>query len=309
MIGIGLVKVSFDPSAFYRPGTFLAEGEKRLFELNPVGGGKFVCIRGKTLQESLEIEESVGLKGLSAVIPSLKRQRENAALAEQLTEREGNAYTDLTGLKMPQEDKRGFLDAGRVEDESLKKVVRSFAPRGHEIVVPCPDGFASADPRVVVLDPREAAKGMFARLFLSAGKLLCISLAALVALLVVFFRRRFFGYAWPVGAAVLGTTGMLGWFGIPITCFTLLCFFVMAGLGLDYVVFHRSNPAPETRRTVLYSFLSSLAGFGMLAFTEFPVTRAMGATLALGLFFVYLFSSCIGRRVCDKLSATHEEKR
>ena len=295
MCGICRVKVSFEPSAFYRPGTFLAEGEKRLFELNPMGGGKFAYIKGKTLQESLEIEEAAGLRGLSAVIPSLRRQRENAALVEKLKEREGQSYTELTGLKMPLEDTRGFLDAAHVEDESLKKVVRSFAPRGHEIVVPCPDGFTSADPRVVVLDPRQAAKGMFARLFLSAGKLLCISLAALVVLLIVFFRKKFFDYVCAVGGAVLCTMGMLGWLGIPLTCFTLLCFFVMAGLGLDYVIFHRSKPVPETRRTVLYSFLSSLAGFGMLAFTEFPVTRGMGVTLAFGLFFAYLLS--LGRIV------------
>ena len=290
MCGICRMKTSFDPSEFYRPGTFLAEGEKRLFELNPMGGGKFVCIKGKTLQESLEIEETVGLRGLSAVIPSLRRQRENAALVEKLKESEGKSYTELTGLKMPQEEKRGFLDAGHVEDESLKKIVRTFAPRGDEIVMPCPDGFTSADSRVVVLDPRKAATGMFARLFLSAGKLLCISFAALAMLLIVFFRRKFFDYVSAVGATVLCTMGMSSWLSIPITCFTLLCFFVMAGLGLDYVIFNHSNPVQETRRTVLFSFLSSLAGFGLLAFTEFPVTRSMGATLALGLFFAYILS-------------------
>ena len=77
MCGICRVKASFEPSAFYSPGKFLAEGEKRLFELNPMGGGKFACIKGKTLQESLEIEEAAGLRGLSAVIPSLRRQSEN----------------------------------------------------------------------------------------------------------------------------------------------------------------------------------------------------------------------------------------
>ncbi len=290
MCGICRVKVSFEPSAFYSPGKFLAEGEKRLFELNPMGGGKFAYIKGKTLQESLEIEEAVGLRGLSAVIPSLRRQCENAALVEKLKENEGKAYTELTGLKMPLEDKRGFLDAANVEDESLKKIVRTFSPRGDEIVMPCPEGFTSSDPRVVVLDPRQTAKGMFARLFISAGKLFYISLAALAVLLIVFFRKKFFDYMSGVGGAVLCTMGMLGWLGIPLTCFTLLCFFVMAGLGLDYVIFHRSKSVPETQRTVLYSFLSSLAGFGMLAFTEFPVTRGMGVTLAFGLFFAYLYS-------------------
>ena len=222
---------------------------------------------------------------------------------------------------MPPEEKRGFLDAGHVEDESLKKIVRTFAPRGDEIVMPCPDGFTSADSRVVVLDPRKAATGMFARLFLSAGKLLCISFAALAMLLIVFFRRKFFDYVSAVGTAVLCTMGMLGWLGIPITCFTLLCFFVMAGLGLDYVICNHSNPVQETRRTVLFSFLSSLAGFGLLAFTEFLVTRSMGATLALGLFFAYVLSNVEGRKwkfgdrksIChssfvDRHSEWHEQR-
>ena len=53
MCGICRVKFSVEPSAFYSPGKFLAEGEKRLFEVKPMGGGKFACIKGKTLQESL----------------------------------------------------------------------------------------------------------------------------------------------------------------------------------------------------------------------------------------------------------------
>lgn len=296
MCGICRVEISFDPSAFYRPGTFLAEGEKRLLEVSRMGGGKIAFIHGKTLQESLEIEETAGLKGLSAVIPSLKRQRENAALVEKLREREGKAYTALTGLKMPNEDKRGFLDAEHVEDETLHRIVRSFAVSGGRIMMPCPEEFRSDDPRIVVFEPRRVVKRIFDRMFHSASRLFAVSFVALALLLLLLFRGRFLHYAWPVGMAIACTAGMLGWLGIPITCFTLLCFFVMAGLGLDYVIFNHSHPAPETRRTVLFSFLSSLAGFGLLAFTEFPVTRSMGLTLALGLFFAYVLSNVEGRK-------------
>ena len=37
-----------------------------------------------------------------------------------------------------------------------------------------------------------------------------------------------------------------------------------------------------------YSFLTSFVGFGLLAFTDFAVTRSMGITLAIGLAFSYL---------------------
>ncbi len=142
-----------------------------------------------------------------------------------------------------------------------------------------------------------------------AYRLLGISFVLLAALLAALFRRRFLACAGPVLAAAVATLGVLGWCGVRLTFFHALCFFVCTGLGLDYVIFHLGNPSPRTRRVVFVSFLTSAVSFGMLAFTSFPVTRAMGTALALGLFFVYLFSSCMGRGVCGKLSATHEEKR
>ena len=173
---------------------------------------------------------------------------------------------------------------------ALKRLVAPFRLAPTRLVAPCPAGFVPADPHVMVLDPRTALEGLFARFLASTCRLLGVSLGLLAVLLLAFFRKRFFLYVGPVVASVAATGGMLGWLGIPLTSFTLLCFFVMVGLGLDYVVFHRSRPGTATRRTVRASFLSSLAGFGLLAFTAFPVTQAMGVTFAFGLFFAYVFS-------------------
>ena len=183
-----------------------------------------------------------------------------------------------------------FLDAEVAATGALKRLVAPFRLAPTRLVAPCPAGFVPADPHVEVLDPRTALEGLFARFLASTCRLLGVSLGLLAVLLLAFFRKRFFLYVGPVVASVAATGGMLGWLGIPLTSFTLLCFFVMVGLGLDYVVFHRSRPGPATRRTVRASFLSSLAGFGLLAFTAFPVTQAMGVTFAFGLFFAYVFS-------------------
>ena len=88
---------------------------------------------------------------------------------------------------------------------------------------------------------------------------------------------------------------------MQLTFFHALCFFVCTGLGLDYVIFHLEATAsatlPRTRRVVFVSFLTSASAFGLLALTSFPVTRAMGATLALGLFFAYFCSRCRANRI------------
>ena len=290
-LGLFRLDVSTSPAAFYRPDAYLAAGERRFLEVGPAAGTRVALVTGDSLQACLEHEEAAGLKGLSAVIPSIRRQRENAALAARLAAHEGARYAALTGLRMPGGAATNvFLDAEVAATGALKRLVAPFRLAPTRLVAPCPAGFVPADPHVEVLDPRTALEGLFARFLASTCRLLGVSLGLLAVLLLVFFRKRFFLYVGPVLASVAATGGMLGWLGIPLTSFTLLCFFVMVGLGLDYVVFHRSRPGPATRRTVRASFLSSLAGFGLLAFTAFPVTQAMGVTFAFGLFFAYVFS-------------------
>ena len=290
-LGLFRLDVSTSPAAFYRPDAYLAAGERRFLEVGPAAGTRVALVTGDSLQACLEHEEAAGLKGLSAVIPSIRRQRENAALAARLAAHEGARYAALTGLRMPGGAATNvFLDAEVAATGALKRLVAPFRLAPTRLVAPCPAGFVPADPHVEVLDPRTALEGLFARFLASTCRLLGVSLGLLAVLLLAFFRKRFFLYVGPVVASVAATGGMLGWLGIPLTSFTLLCFFVMVGLGLDYVVFHRSRPGPATRRTVRASFLSSLAGFGLLAFTAFPVTQAMGVTFAFGLFFAYVFS-------------------
>ena len=146
-----------------------------------------------------------------------------------------------------------------------------------------------------VIEPKRELTEMFDAYAREAYRLLAISFALLLVLLAVLFRRRFFACAGPVAAATIATLGVLGWCGVPLTFFHALCFFVCTGLGLDYAIFHLGNPPPRTRRVVFVSFLTSAAAFGMLAFTSFAVTSAMGATLALGLLFAYLFSAINAR--------------
>ena len=285
------IRVASDPSTFYKPDGYLVEGERCFASLSPIDMSKIAYVQGNTLQECLEREEAAGLRGLSVVIPSLKRQRENVDLIARLYAREGGRYAGMTGLKVPKTPPKGeFLDAEQVEPGGLKRVVDSFRTAKSGLVMPCPADFETRDPHVVVFDPRRVIQQIFDRFFNSTLRLLGISLAVLSVLLLVLFRRDVLRYAGPLGWSIAATLGVLGWLGIPVTNFTLLCFFVMVGLGLDYVIFQRGKPTSETRRTVLFSFLSSLVGLGLLAFTEFPVTRSMGVTFASGLFFAYVFA-------------------
>ena len=289
--GVFRVQLSSDPANFYNPDPMLAAGEKKFFELNQAAAARFAVVEGATVQEALEREEALGVKGLSAIIPSLKRQRENQSLVAALCEKTGASYTALTGVPVARgADTRRLLDPEEIDDPLLAKLVRSMCVKANGrvlLVSPC-DGAASTDVRVI--EPKRELMELFGAYAREAYRLLGIAFVLLLALLAALFRRRFFACAAPVAAAMLATLGVLGWCGVPLTFFHALCFFVCTGLGLDYAIFHLGSPPPRTRRVVFVSFLTSAAAFGMLAFTSFAVTRAMGATLALGLLFAYLFS-------------------
>ena len=297
--GLCRVRVSSDPASFYTPDRYLAESEKRLAACSPAETGRFVFVRGKNVQEALEREEATGIAGLSAFVPSLARQRENAALVAKLCTAEGTNYCAKTGLRvtMPKGDE-ALLDPEKVDDPYLAQMVRAMKVEGG-IVSPCPDGFASDDPNIVVLEPKRAVGDLFATFSSATMSLLKWSLAVLAVLLALVFGRRSVGYVASLAATFAATAGMLGWLGVPVTFFTLLCFFAVAGLGLDYAIFSRSSSAPQARRTVLFAFLTSFAGLGMLAFTDFAVTRAMGVTFACGLFFAWLCADLFSLRAAN----------
>jgi len=310
LCGLPRVRLATDPAAFYRPPPALAEAERRVAAaLGGADGGAFAFIRGATLQECLAREEAAGLAGLSAVVPSLARQRADAARIARLYAAEGAAYAAATGLSLPA-GKADFLDPARVRDPALDRLVAAVRVPGG-IVAPCAPDFVSRDPHVTVIAPARALQDVFARFTRATCRLAGWAVVTLLLALVALLRRRFLRCAWPVLGATAATAGFLGWCGMPITFFTLLCFFVLVGLGLDYALFRASAAATAGAvvRTVRCSFLTSLAGLGLLAFTDFAVTRAMGVTFAVGLAFSYALSAFAAPSVAETVPEAWHARR
>lgn len=135
--------------------------------------------------------------------------------------------------------------------------------------------------------------------------LLLIAFGVMFAFLLITLRRRFLVTAKPLVLAILSTIAVLGWLGEPLTFFQLLCFFVLTGLAVDYVLFHQGGGCSST---VFASFLTSAIGFGLLTLTSFAVTRTMGITIACGLVFAYLFSIPSSNHVDHKVVGWAEQK-
>ena len=152
-----------------------------------------------------------------------------------------------------------------------------------------------------VIDTKSEICCLFESLASDTNRLLVVSFALMAIILVILFRGRVLSYAVPIAASVVATAGVLGWMGMKVSFFHLICFFILVGVGIDYVIFHRAGGSDKIVRA---SFLTSFVGFGALALTSFPVTRGMGVALSAGLFFSYILSLPSARQERE-LSATN----
>ena len=226
------------------------------------------------------------MSGGSGFVPSAKEQMRNIQLVERLFEVEGKNYCEMTGLPL------SVL--------KLPEKKRVFAPKEH----------------------LEMALNQWD---LEAKRLLIKVMLVVAAVFAVVLRRFSFAFILPMLCTYSVVESILLLMGENGNFFATICFFIFMGLGLDYCVFRRhiltSGNADAglkaTSRAVFYSFLTSFIGFGLLAFTDFAVTRVMGITLASGLATFYiaakLFSGCtvfsFRNKKCDDDSAVWHEQR
>lgn len=122
-----------------------------------------------------------------------------------------------------------------------------------------------------------------------------LSAAGVVLWLLTRDARR---SVWLLGnvAAALAAAACLGaWLRGGLSPFDLMALALVAGLSLDYGLFHSRTPADaadagETQAAVLICALSSFVVFALLAFSSIPVLAGIGQMVATGVAAAYLLA-------------------
>ena len=156
--------------------------------------------------------------------------------------------------------------------------------------------FATTSPNAITISPTQQMTNLMKQYSHESYQLLAVCGVALLLLLLFLYRKKALIYLAPSVLAIGLTAAVLTWFGQPITFFHLLSLFIVIGLSLDYSIFHINAMDNHEIKPVLFSFLTSLVGFGILTFASFFLIQSMGITLGLGLTFGYLISLFLFRR-------------
>ncbi|MBT3286492.1 MAG: MMPL family transporter [Victivallales bacterium] len=145
-----------------------------------------------------------------------------------------------------------------------------------------PDGVRPVSPALLQADLSRAIRHDFARF-------LAIALVIIGGLLLLVLRSaRLAAIAMvPVLSGILFMFGAMAVLGLSLNLFNLVSAILIIGVGVDYGIFmlHHTTDGNElpTRRAVLVSGLTTLAGFGVLILARHPALHAIGTSVSLGL--------------------------
>ena len=144
--------------------------------------------------------------------------------------------------------------------------------------------------------PRSAAEALSAALDAlteETSARLVYALAAMAAALAAIYRLKAFAVAAPSVAAFLAAAAAVSLSGQDVTMFHLLAGFLLAGMCVDYTVFLRSG-GRGSFKSAFCSLVTSMAGFGALAFVSFRPAAAFGTVLGAGLPAGFLAAAAAG---------------
>lgn len=277
---------------------------------------RILIVEGETTEAALRREEAlidrIGATGVTAsalIFPSVERQRQDADLIRSTLsgaplERVREVAGTLAGVN-PVGSERSLVTV-----ESLGTLGGTTAAlRGatedgrvvHLVLIDRPGNFGSiSGDGVRDLDLAE----ILSRAFADQREAVTLVLAAtFVALFVIALCR--YGF-WAAGRAILpplvavGLAPLLlaGFWGATFTFFDAMALVLVATLGIDYALFWIE--APDARKSVTLlavglSAITTIAAFGVLAFSSVEAVRAFGSTVSLGVALAFVFAPLAAR--------------
>lgn len=157
-------------------------------------------------------------------------------------------------------------------------------------------------PNVLFVDMKIESDNLYSGYLHEAILLSLGGLAAIIALLLVVYRSpiHVMRIIVPLAAAVISVTAGLLLFGQQLIILHLIGLLLVVAVGSNYALFfnrsdNETHIAPRTLASMLFANLTTVAGFGLLAFSNVSILQAMGVTVAPGVILALIYSAIFAR--------------
>lgn len=282
------------------------------------------------LQAQVEQGQLAGFESPSRYLPSVATQRERQASLPPRPVLETRVAQAVQGLPVRAQLFTPFLDdtaaarsqpllqASDLQQTSMAMAVDALLVQQHGqwralLPLTAPDGGSidadpiraalSAMPDVLFVDMKAESDRLYSGYLREAIVLSLGGLVAIIALLLVVFRSpmRVLRIIAPLAAAVITVTAGLSLFGQQMIILHLVGLLLVAAVGSNYALFFdRPDPRtpilPRTLASMLFASLTTVAGFGLLAFSDVSILQALGVTVAPGVILALFYSAIFARQ-------------
>jgi predicted exporter len=282
------------------------------------------------LQAQVEQGELAGFESPSRYLPSVATQRERQASLPPRPVLETRVAQAVQGLPVRAQlftpfladtaaaRSQRLLQASDLQQTSMAMAVDALLIRQHGqwralLPLTAPEGGSinadpiraalSAMPDVLFVDMKAESDRLYSGYLREAIVLSLGGLVAIIALLLAVFRSpmRVLRIIAPLAAAVMTVTAGLNLFGQQMIILHLVGLLLVAAVGSNYALFFdRPDPRtpilPRTLASMLFASLTTVAGFGLLAFSDVSLLQALGVTVAPGVILALLYSAIFARQ-------------
>jgi predicted exporter len=157
-------------------------------------------------------------------------------------------------------------------------------------------------PDVLFVDMKAESDRLYSGYLHEAILLSLGGLVAIVGLLLAVFRSlvRMLRIIAPLAAAVITVTAGLAALGQQLIILHLVGLLLVVAVGSNYALFfdqpNSGTPiSPRTLASMLFANFTTVAGFGLLAFSKVSILQAMGVTVAPGVILALIYSAIFAR--------------
>ena len=160
-------------------------------------------------------------------------------------------------------------------------------------------------PNVLFVDLKVESDRLYSGYLHEAILLSLGGLIAIVVLLLLVFHSpwRVLRIIAPLAAAVITVTAGLALFGQQLIILHLVGLLLVVAVGSNYALFfdrpvqgEDARISPRTLASMLFANLTTVAGFGLLAFSNVSILQAMGVTVAPGVILALIYSAIFAPR-------------
>ena len=205
-------------------------------------------------------------------------QTSMAMAVDALLLQQGRGWTALLPLKAPE-------GVGSINADRIRVALRT-----------------AGLPNVLFVDMKAESDRLYSGYLHEAALLSLGGLLAIVGLLLVVFRSplRVLRIIAPLVAAVITVTAGLAALGQQLIILHLVGLLLVVAVGSNYALFFdRVDPhtpiSPRTLASMLFANLTTVAGFGLLAFSNVAILQAMGVTVAPGVILALVYAAIFAR--------------